>query len=68
VGDGKIRFNYRTNQRGDTTCDIHYYYYWVPLGKLDAGVYYLELYDGSLDAVTLSRRIEIQPPRAKKLR
>jgi hypothetical protein len=47
------------NPIGESTADIHYYYYWVPLGKLDDGVYNLELFDTDLKAVTLMRRVEI---------
>jgi hypothetical protein len=68
VNEGRVRFNYRQNPIGMSTCDIHYYYYWVPLGKLDDGVYYLELYETNLRAVTLSRRVEILPPRQRKPR
>ena len=63
VDEGEIRFNYHRNPIGSSTADIHYYYYWVPLGKLDDGVYNLELYDSELRAVILMRRVEIQTPR-----
>jgi hypothetical protein len=68
VGKGIIRFNYHKNKIGESTCDIHYYYYWVPVGRLDDGVYDLELYDTSLKAITLLRRVEVQSPRPTKRR
>jgi hypothetical protein len=68
VNQGKIRFSYHKNAIGISTADIHNYFYWVPLGTCDYGVYYLELYETNLEAVTLSRRVEIQPPRQKKRR
>jgi hypothetical protein len=38
---------------------MHRFYYWVPLGKLNPGVYAVELYDSGLEAVTLMRRVEV---------
>ncbi len=67
VNDGKIRFGYHRNPIGASSLDIHYYYYWVPLGKLDDGIYSLELYDTKLKAVTLMRRVEILTPRRRRL-
>jgi len=45
---------------------MHQYYYWVPLGKLDDGIYKLDLYDTTLKDVTLSRRVEIESPPVPK--
>ena len=63
VDGNTIRFIYRKPQRGYASGDVVRYYYWVPLGRLDEGVYYLELYETNLKARTLSRRVEILPPR-----
>ena len=63
VESGIVRFNYRVTPIGGITRDIRQYYYWVPLGKLDYGAYKLELYDLDLKDVTMSRRVEIKPPR-----
>jgi hypothetical protein len=68
VEKGRIRFNYHRDPSGISTADIHYYYYWVPVGKLNDGVYYLELYDTNLRAITLARRIEVESPRPRKRR
>jgi hypothetical protein len=54
-----IRFRYRKPRSSFETADIQHYYYWVPIGKLENGVYTLELYDSGLKSVTLMRRVEI---------
>lgn len=63
VNSQSIRFNYHRDPRGVTSLDIHDYFYWVPVGKLANGVYNLEMFDTSLKAVTLMRRVEIAPKR-----
>jgi hypothetical protein len=60
VETGKIRLNYHRAHATMMTRDIQHYCYWVPLTKLDPGVYYVELYDTNLKAVTLSRRIGVE--------
>ncbi len=60
VDSGTIRFNYHMNPIGGSTADIHYYYFWVPLGDLKKDVYNLELYETELKAVTLMRRVEVK--------
>jgi hypothetical protein len=59
VSTGRIRFSYHKNPIGESTDDVHYYYYWVPLGKLEDGIYNLELYETKQKAVTLMRRVEV---------
>jgi hypothetical protein len=66
IESGIVRFNYHEDPIGGQTRDVNQYYYWVPLGKLDDGVYKLELYDGGLKDVTLSRRVEIKSPPVPK--
>ena len=56
----KIRLTYWKAKAADATADIHHYYYWVPLGKLKAGTYHVELYDADLNEETLSRRVEVE--------
>jgi hypothetical protein len=63
VDKGKIRFNYHRNPIGMSSMDIYYYCYWVPLGKLEDGVYNLELYDSAAKVVTLLRRVEVATKR-----
>ncbi len=59
VNQDKIVFSYHKNPLGISTCDIHHYYYWIPLGNLDDGIYHLELYETKLKATTLMRRVQI---------
>lgn len=66
VSANKISLIFSNPEAGSVTADVHHYYFWVPLGKLNPGIYRLELYDAELNAVTLSRRVEIKqekPPR-----
>lgn len=55
-----VRFNYHRQGIGAETCDIHQYFYWVPLGNLDSGSYTLECYDTQAKVVTLMRRAEVK--------
>jgi len=59
IANGNVRFNYHKNQSGFSTDDIRYYYFWVPLGKLDDRAYELELYETNLKAITLMRRVDV---------
>jgi hypothetical protein len=54
-----IRVSYHHPKANIVTRDVWRFYYWVPLGKLAAGNYQLELYDTREKAVTLSRRVRI---------
>lgn len=63
VEGDKIRLTYRKAKTTEATADIHHYYYWIPLGKLKPGVYYVELFDSSVKAITLSRRVVVMPER-----
>jgi hypothetical protein len=44
---------------GGRTKDSHHYFIWVPLGKLGAGTYNLELYDEDKEQVILLRRVTV---------
>lgn len=54
-----ITFSYHKPKLMAATDDLHDYFYWVPLGRLDPGVYQLELFDTDADAVMLSRRVTV---------
>jgi hypothetical protein len=62
IARNKIRLIYRKPELTSVTGDIQHYYYWVPLGKLKAGSYEVELYDAHSEAVTLSRRVAVGDP------
>jgi hypothetical protein len=62
VDGNRIRLTYRDPRVGHGTGDSRPYYFWVPLGTLDAAAYNVELYDSVLDAVTLMRRVEVKSP------
>jgi hypothetical protein len=55
-----IRIAYRESPPAATTQDVHMYYYWIPIGRLESGVYKLELYDAARRLVTLMRRVEVE--------
>ncbi|MEX2316344.1 MAG: hypothetical protein WD669_04270 [Pirellulales bacterium] len=59
VTQNTIRVNYHSADARMVTRDVWRYYYWAPLGKLDAGAYQLELYDTKDKAVTLLRRVKV---------
>lgn len=60
VKDKKIRLAYHNSKSITASRDIVPYYYWIPLGKLESGVYELELYDADQEAVTLMRRVTVK--------
>src|SRR5262249_55172056 len=47
IQGSQIRFSY--HWQGARTKDFHHYYYWVPLGNLNAGTFKLELYHTQLN-------------------
>lgn len=59
VEKGKVILSYRPSKPSAATDDVHQYYYWIPLGKLDSGVYELQLVDADKAAITLMRRVEV---------
>jgi len=56
----QVRFNYHRNPMEDSSSDLHYYLYWVPLGTLEQGIYQLELCDVGVQAITVTRRVVIK--------
>jgi hypothetical protein len=54
-----VRLSVERPKRGDASKDMHPYFVWVPLGKLAAGRYTLELYDAGSKEVTLMRRVTV---------
>lgn len=59
VDKGKVVLSYRKSKSRSATRDLRRYYYWIPLRKLDPGIYELELVDADNGSVTLMRRVEI---------
>ncbi len=59
VDKGKVIFTYHKSKPQPATDDVRRYYYWVPLGKLDATNYDIQMYDSDKTAVTLMRRVEV---------
>jgi hypothetical protein len=52
-----IRISYRKGAA--VTDDVHAYFVWAPLGKLEPGVYALELYDSASEGPTCVRRCKV---------
>jgi hypothetical protein len=52
-----VRLSFAPSEDGGRTNDEHQYFYWAPLGELEAGAYTLELYDEQEKAVVLTRRV-----------
>jgi hypothetical protein len=57
VKDKLIRVSYRKGAA--VTDDVHAYLVWAPLGKLEPGVYSLELYDAAAEGPTCVRRCKV---------
>jgi hypothetical protein len=55
-----IRLTVEKPKREKSTKDYHLYMVWVPLGKLDDGVYKLELLDKANDEPSLVRRVVVK--------
>ena len=51
------RLTFALSETGSETNDEEQYFYWAPLGELEAGAYTLELYDEQEKAVVLTRRV-----------
>ena len=60
VDGNTIRFTYRKPRPRWESEDDVYYFYWLPIGNLDDGVYTLELYDAEAKATTFTRRVEVK--------
>ncbi len=52
-----IRLSVIKPKRNSSTKDERHYFVWVPLGKLEAGRYTLELFDTETKELTLMRRV-----------
>ena len=59
VNGTTIRLAYHKPKLMAQTDDIHEYFYWVPLGKLEDGTYSLELFDSGRNEVMLTRRVVV---------
>ncbi|MCI0640780.1 MAG: hypothetical protein L0Y72_10715 [Gemmataceae bacterium] len=57
----RIRLCYEFPKVVYRTKDIYQYFAWVPVGKLGAGIYDLEVFDVNKSHVSLQRRVEIAP-------
>lgn len=60
VTDHRLRVVYSQPRDGGKSDDMHHYYLWVPLGRLKAGYYDLELFDDDKQHVSLSRRVLVR--------
>jgi hypothetical protein len=56
---GRVVLSYRKSKPQPATRDVRPYYYWIPLAKLNAGPYELQLVDADKQATTLMRRVEV---------
>jgi hypothetical protein len=54
-----VRVTFRKPKRFGSTRDLHPYFLWVPLGKVEAGTYTLELFDADKEEVTFLRRVAV---------
>jgi hypothetical protein len=61
VNRNAIRVNYHQPKASIVTRDVWKFYYWIPVGTLDPGKYQLEFYNTKEKAVTLSRRVTVEP-------
>jgi hypothetical protein len=59
VDEGKVVLSYRRSKPQPATDDVRPYYYWIPLAKLNAGPYELQLFDADKNATTLMRRVDV---------
>jgi hypothetical protein len=55
----KVRVTFRKAKTTIMSSNLHRYFVWVPLGKLEAGTYALELIEAGKKEVTLLRRVRI---------
>jgi hypothetical protein len=50
-----IRLSYERDDSSGRTCDLVGYLVWAPVGRMEAGVYTLELFDAAAGNVTVTR-------------
>jgi hypothetical protein len=60
VGKNRVVLSYRKSKPAPATDDVQFYYYWVPLGRLDNSHYEIQLFDGERRATTLMRRVDVK--------
>lgn len=60
VEENKIRLAYTKQQSKNPVMMGYQFFCWVPLGKLEAGNYELELFDSDRKKVTLMRLVEVK--------
>lgn len=54
-----VRISYHSAAPSAGTKDLHQYWYWASLGKLQPGAYTLELYDTKEECEALTRRVVV---------
>ena len=59
VDQNAVKLRYRTPKPQPATDDVRRYYYWVPLGTLDAGPHEIQLWNADKGVMTLMRRVEV---------
>ena len=59
VDKNRVQLGYREPEVTFKSADAHSYYFWIPLGKLEPGVYNVGMYDSGLKAVTFMRRVVV---------
>lgn len=59
VDTNKLVLTYRKSSPAPASEDSRQYYYWIPLGKLNPGVYEVQLFDADKEAVILMRRVDV---------
>ncbi len=55
-----VTLTYKRSKPSPATADVHPYFYWVPLGKLDPGPYEVQLLDADRGVISLMRRVEVE--------
>jgi hypothetical protein len=60
VTDRIVRVAYERDDSSGRTCDLSAYMIWAPLGRMDAGMYTLELFDVAAGTVTVTRRWQVK--------
>lgn len=55
VTGNTIRVSYERDESSARTCDLLAYLIWAPVGRMEAGIYTLELFDAAAGNVTVTR-------------
>jgi hypothetical protein len=56
---GKVILRYRPSKPSPATADVHPYYYWIPIGRLEPGSYELQLVNQDENSIRLMRRVDV---------